>query len=240
MGLFGRKKQQTVEELEALRSELSALRERLDATDAAKHRLEENIGGLHAENGRLRDELLLQISSATTASNDATRLLAEQTAAQLDEQRSRLADLAVVATDAAERAASAGHLDPETAARIAEAEQQVAEAVEQARRAAEQAEALGGRADGIEERIGLVDARLDQVTTELVNQLSELSDDLESRAAPSDLSPPPAPDAATLIDAEAIEELLDAQERLAAEQARYQIAFRQDLAELADRLRRER
>jgi hypothetical protein len=35
-----------------------------------------------------------------------------------------------------------------------------------------------------------------------------------------------------------VDELRDAQTRLAGEQARYQIAFRQDLAELADRLRR--
>ena len=44
------------------------------------------------------------------------------------------------------------------------------------------------------------------------------------------------------LDPEVLEQLLapirDAQARLANEQARYQIAFREDLAEIADRLRR--
>ncbi len=73
MGLFGRKKDDTAEQLEAMRAEIVALRERLDTTDAAKSRLEENVGALHAENGRLRVALLGQSATAPSAALDAGR-----------------------------------------------------------------------------------------------------------------------------------------------------------------------
>jgi len=60
----------------------------------------------------------------------------------------------------------------------------------------------------------------------LANQITEMSGELESLGANE-----PATD-------EIVDELRDAQTRLAGEQARYQIAFRQDLAQLADRLKR--
>ena len=63
-------------------------------------------------------------------------------------------------------------------------------------------------------------------STELANQISELSGDVDALGGDT----PPSD--------EVVEELRDAQIRLASEQARYQIAFRQDLADLADRLRR--
>ncbi len=54
--------------------------------------------------------------------------------------------------------------------------------------------------------------RVTSVSTELANQLTEIGDDIEP--------------------------MHESAERLAAEQARYQIQFRQDLAELAERIRR--
>lgn len=83
----------------------------------------------------------------------------------------------------------------------------------------ERLEELVARFDGL-------DARITSVSTELANQIDELSSDVDAigaRAAPTD---------------EVVDELRDAQTRLANEQARYQIAFRHDLADLADRLRR--
>lgn len=261
MGLFGRKKHDATEQIDALREELVALRERLDSTDAAKSRLEENVGQLHAENGRLRDELLVQITSATSASNEATRTLAEQTASHFDEQRARLADLAVVATDAAERAAAGGQLDEETAARIAAVETQAAaaeiqaaaaeaqarsaderasSAAEQAATADERATSADERAAAVGERVDVVDGRLTQVATELANQLTELSGEIDAAATTGGGQPPGIVDQSVGLDPELVEELIDAQERLANEQARYQIAFRQDLADLADRLKRQR
>lgn len=88
------------------------------------------------------------------------------------------------------------------------------------------------------ERMATLDHRMTNVSTELANQLTELSNDLEVLLeATND------PDAGGTTDdsaavALAIEAVQTSTERLAAEQARYQIAFREDLAELAERLRR--
>ena len=78
----------------------------------------------------------------------------------------------------------------------------------------------------ISERLDEVDQRISSISTELANQITELSGDIEAMGGnetPSD---------------EIVDGLRDAQTRLAGEQARYQIAFRQDLADLAERLRR--
>ena len=64
----------------------------------------------------------------------------------------------------------------------------------------------------LDQRIDLLDTRVTSVSTELANQLNELGNDIEP--------------------------MHESAERLAAEQARYQIQFRQDLAELAERFRR--
>lgn len=66
--------------------------------------------------------------------------------------------------------------------------------------------------NALDDRVALLDARVTSVSTELANQVTELGNDIEPIQAGA--------------------------ERLAAEQARYQIQFRQDLAELAERLRR--
>lgn len=87
-------------------------------------------------------------------------------------------------------------------------------------------ETLHDRIDDMAQRLDAVDQRITSISTELANQISELSGDLESLG---DDEPP---------TDEIVDELRDAQSRLANEQARYQIAFRQDLADLADRLKR--
>ena len=87
-------------------------------------------------------------------------------------------------------------------------------------------ERLVSRIEHIGERLDEVDRRISSISTELANQITELSGDIESMGART----PPTD--------EIVDELRDAQTRLAGEQARYQIAFRQDLADLADRLRR--
>lgn len=86
---------------------------------------------------------------------------------------------------------------------------------------------LRDRLDELHARLDTVDRRITTITTELANQINEISGDIdrlgEGDEPPSD---------------EILDELRDAQTRLASEQARYQIAFRQDLADLADRLRK--
>jgi hypothetical protein len=74
-------------------------------------------------------------------------------------------------------------------------------------------------------RLEALDRRITTVSTELANQLGELSDDIETLGKRTE---------GEVIDEAAIVELRDAQTRLANEQARYQIAFRQDLAEIAE------
>lgn len=81
--------------------------------------------------------------------------------------------------------------------------------------------------------------RITNVTTELANQLGELSSELDS------LSAAKASDAEHIvadqpISAEVLDQVQAAQVRLANEQARYEIAFRQDLAELAEQVKRNR
>ncbi|HYN32800.1 MAG TPA: hypothetical protein VES40_09255 [Ilumatobacteraceae bacterium] len=105
------------------------------------------------------------------------------------------------------------------------------------------------------ERMSSVDSRVTSVSTELANQLTELSrdiDELNRRTAEqaddeSDLSNADNVDTADPTEIEArlterldaaIDDVLDTTEKLAAEQARYEIQFRADLAELAERLRR--
>ena len=85
-------------------------------------------------------------------------------------------------------------------------------------------ERLTAEVQRIGQRIDDVDARITSISTELANQITELGADIDA-------------DGTSPGDA-VVGELRDAQTRLAGEQARYQIAFRQDLADLADRLKR--
>ncbi|MEI8322738.1 MAG: hypothetical protein WCG49_06450 [Actinomycetes bacterium] len=77
--------------------------------------------------------------------------------------------------------------------------------------------------------LAAIDGRVVQLGRELTNQLHELSNDLEKLEQQSDGA-----------SVETIAQLQATQIRLATEQARYEITFRQDLAEIADQLRRPR
>jgi chromosome segregation ATPase len=80
------------------------------------------------------------------------------------------------------------------------------------------------------ERLAAAEQRMAEVSTELANQLRELSSDIDALAD--------APDARQKTSEEVVEALRSGQARLAGEQARYQIAFREDLAVLAEQVRR--
>jgi hypothetical protein len=90
-------------------------------------------------------------------------------------------------------------------------------------------EAIRGQIARLTVRLEALDRRITTTSTELANQLGELSDDIETLGKRSEVE---------TIDEATLAELRDAQTRLAGEQARYQIAFRQDLAEIAERWRR--
>ena len=119
--------------------------------------------------------------------------------------------------------------------------------------------ALRQQLTDVTERVSGMDTRVTSISTELANQLTELSRDIDelnrrsqeaadaaATAGGSDDEMSASADIDTTeiearlaerLDA-AIDDVLDTTERLAAEQARYEIQFRADLAELAERLRR--
>ena len=124
-------------------------------------------------------------------------------------------------------------MDPEELERVKTELAQLRQAIDAAdqRRAGELAERSPAdpRLDALAAKLADLDARVTSVSTELANQVSELGHDIDALAhAPNGHAPPEA----------VLGELRDGQVRLANEQARYQIAFREDLARLADRLRR--
>ena len=81
--------------------------------------------------------------------------------------------------------------------------------------------------------------RVSNVSTELANQLSELSREIDGLAT-SHTAAADSVVAGQTIATEVLEHVQGAQVRLANEQARYEIAFRQDLAMLAEQVRRAR
>ncbi len=82
------------------------------------------------------------------------------------------------------------------------------------------------------EQAAELDARIASVSTELANQLNELGREIDGFAAREVTG-----DGQVEVSDEIIEALRSGQVRLASEQARYEIAFREDLAELAEQLR---
>ena len=107
---------------------------------------------------------------------------------------------------------------------------------------------LRAQLDALTEQTSAIDARVTSVSMELANQLTELGNDIDElnqrSGEPTPLGAAGDVDTTELeariaerLDA-AIDDVLDSTERLAAEQARYEIQFRADLAELAERLRR--
>ncbi len=132
-------------------------------------------------------------------------------------------------------------IDPEELERVKEEVRSLREALAAAdeRRQQQEAEAVRAaaaaeprpdpRLDELAAKLTELDQRVTAVSTELANQMSELNNDIEALA-----KRPPGSGADEVV----LDELRDGQVRLANEQARYQIAFREDLARLAEQLRR--
>ena len=78
------------------------------------------------------------------------------------------------------------------------------------------------------ERLDLIEQRLVNMGTELAHQLHELGNEIEQLGA----------NGGEGASAEILAALKDSQVKLAQEQARYQIVFRQDLAALADKIQK--
>ena len=83
----------------------------------------------------------------------------------------------------------------------------------------------------LRDELTALDVRVTSVSTELANQLTELGHDIDA------LAERPAHNGVDGVELAAVQA---GQVRLANEQARYQIAFREDLARLAGQLKRPR
>lgn len=96
---------------------------------------------------------------------------------------------------------------------------------------AERLRANDSEARAVRDHMALLDQRLTNVSTELANQLSELGRDIDGLGQRL-------PEVAEgSVSEEVVDALRGGQVKLANEQARYEIAFRQDLASLAELLR---
>ncbi len=154
----------------------------------------------------------------------------EGLSALISQQQQQIADVAIVATDSAERTAAA-----ETAvAAISEPDRTPPRDVD---------DEVRQHLAQLAEKVAAMDSRINQISVELTNQLTELSSDVDAAASSGS-----ATDADAMIEelerlmSERVDpqltDITDGQVRLANEQARYAIQFREDLAELAERLRR--
>ncbi len=82
--------------------------------------------------------------------------------------------------------------------------------------------------NGLDQKISIISQRVTTMTTELSHQIHELGSEIETLTKTSQDNG----------SREALEQLRINQIRIANEQARYEIAFRQDLAELVEQIRR--
>ena len=104
----------------------------------------------------------------------------------------------------------------------------------QVRQLMERAGSNDTEARAVREHMALLDQRLTNVSTELANQLSELGRDIDG------LGQRIPEVAGGTVSEEVVDALRGGQAKLANEQARYEISFREDLAALAEQLRRGR
>jgi predicted nucleic acid-binding Zn-ribbon protein len=222
MGLFKKKPSADPAEVAALRSELAEVR-------AALARLDESASALVTTT---------KMDSAASAEQlnavESRLLVTTERLSDLDQLQSRVE----AAESAAARVADLDQLQ----ARIEAAESAAARVSEldQLTELPAQIAALGGQvattsadATAARELAASLEARVAQVGTELANQLAELGREMDSLAARApDLAKPPAPTSEAVV-----EQLRESQVRLANEQARYEIAFREDLATLAEQVR---
>ena len=104
---------------------------------------------------------------------------------------------------------------------------------------ADRVEATSDEAKKAQDQNVTLHERISNVSTELANQLGELSREIDNlSAAKVTVEPTIAP--AQIVAPDVLSDLSTAQIRLANEQARYEIAFRQDLALLAEQIKRAR
>lgn len=238
MGLFKKKASaEKVTELMALRTELDDLRMRLEAAEWAKNITDSRLSALDATTS-----VLANITSSGESAPDVTPRLTEletmlaTVQARLDAPPSSTLTVTPLAVSPA---MPSGHgADADTTARL-EALAQRMNAIDelngQMGQLAERVTANDHTARQAAEQVNALDQRVSNIGTELANQISELGNDIDALAGRSGSD---GGDSGPAVSDEVIEALRTGQARLANEQARYEIAFRQDLATLAEQVRR--
>ncbi len=257
--MFNKKKKQA-EQASADAALHEAIRAQLDAAMVEKAALEQRIATLDEANAHLDarlaaldhgvstiSEQLLELSAASDATKDQLGAIDGRVAAadgRLDEINARL-----VASFAAPPSPTETPPPPPAAATPVPPPPQPASGATASDQLSERITELRDRLDDLTLTTSSIDERVTSVSMELANQLTELNSDLDDLDRRRDAAAAGG-DSSTDLDlvtleariAErldvAIDDVLDSTERLAAEQARYQIQFRADLAELAERLRR--
>jgi hypothetical protein len=256
----------SVAEMEALRADVVDLRTRLVEAEKAKWLMEHRLRALDATTTTLADSratlteltgkvqsLELQVGTGSTGGAGGTDTPAEAGASAISDFGSKLAGLEAKLTELQTKldtppspVLTPRPLLPTSTAEPSAAERErheqldsltqrvaaVDELSAQVAQLAERLAATDSAARSTGDHVAAIDERLNNISTELANQISELGRDIDALADRS----PDAPASAQVSD-ELIDALRAGQVKLANEQARYEIAFRQDLAALAEQLR---
>lgn len=238
MGLFSKKSKPARKvnpaDFLALRDELLEVRTRLETSEQTKAIVEARLAALDAtttaiatgrlggEDLRVRiDEVEGQLLAVSAASS-----VALTTAESAAKTASAASELAATSNQAP---AETAPLDPSVLDSIGALTTQVAQL-------AERTATTDTSTRQAVDLVNTLQQRLTSISTELANQVLELSTDIDGLGARQhDVAN--STGSGTVSDT-VIESLKTAQVRLAAEQARYEIAFRQDLANLAEHVRR--
>ncbi len=184
------------------------------------------------------DDLALRVAQIDVLTGQLSQLNARVTAqaefgAQLSSMRDRITELqqqSDAPVDAPDERA-----DDELRAAVAALTLRMAateQLAEQLQQLAQRVDVSDASARQTHEQVAALEQRVDSVGQELANQISELGRDIDGLAERT------ADVAAGTVSDEVMAALRGGQIKLANEQARYEIAFREDLAALAEQVRR--
>lgn len=213
-------------DLEAF-EQLAAIQQRVDELDKMRGRLDE-IDYLNQRLGQVEHlgQRMEQLDSV-----DQRLGFVDGLSAQLQQLNARVSAQAELGGQIASLRDRVSQLSDQPA--VAESDGPAPEELQsQIGQLAERMSVNDNEARAVREHMALLDQRLTNVSTELANQIGELGRDIDGlgQRVPE------------IVDGVVSDEVVDAlrggQVKLANEQARYEIAFRQDLAALAEQLRR--
>ena len=222
-----------------LLARVDELATRLDEVAAAQHMelsalIEPTDGpaGLDADALARIDELAQRVDGVDQTVTHASEQFAGQLA-QLNARVVAQAELGAQLSALRDRLDELQREQPAAAAAPTEPDPQIGQLAE---RMAANDEAVRRTA----EHLANLEQRIDSVSTELAKQLSELGRDIDGLAARADDGTETDDDTVEQLVEQLVDQLRTGQVKLANEQARYEIAFRQDLAALAEQVRRGR